>query len=54
MLYPQITFGSKANKQTFSSYSQKVLREILQAANSPSATITSTHRTPADQARAMV
>lgn len=49
----QINFGSNAKKANVTNFSLKVLEDILQAAGLSSATISSTSRTPADQARVM-
>jgi hypothetical protein len=49
----EIKFGPKAVKENVTNFSLKVLEDILQAAGLNSALITSTARTPADQARAM-
>lgn len=49
----EIKFGKNAKKENVTNYSLKVLEDILQAAGLSSALITSTARTPADQARAM-
>ncbi len=46
-------FGPKANKSVVSSHSIEVLTEILDEAGLGSCQITSTSRTPADQARVM-
>jgi len=48
-----IEFGAKAQRQAVSEHSLAVLRAILKAAGLTRALITSTSRTPADQARAM-
>lgn len=48
-----IIFGSKARKENVTNFSLKVFEDILQAAGLSSALITSTARTPADQARVM-
>jgi len=48
-----LTFGPRARQETVSDYSRGVLQDILKAAGVDSVTITSTARTPADQARAM-
>lgn len=50
---PTITFGTNANQAVVSDHSQTVLAEILNAAGLNSCRITSTSRTPADQARVM-
>lgn len=49
----EIKFGPKAVKANVTNFSLKVLEDILQAAGISSALITSTARTPADQARVM-
>ena len=49
----EITFGPNAKKENVTNFSLKVLEDILQAAGLTSALITSTARTPADQARVM-
>lgn len=49
----EIKFGAKAKKENVTNFSLKVLEDILQAAGLTSALITSTARTPADQARVM-
>ena len=49
----QIKFGPKAVKQNVTNFSLKVLEDIMQKAGISSALITSTARTPADQARVM-
>ena len=49
----EITFGQKATKENVTNFSLKVLEDILQAAGLSSALISSTARTPADQARVM-
>lgn len=48
-----ITFGPRANQATVSNYTRGVIKDLLQRAGVPSVVITSTARTPADQARAM-
>lgn len=48
-----ITFGPDANQAVVSAFSRQVLEDILKAAGLNSAVITSTARTPGDQARAM-
>ncbi len=48
-----ITFGSRANSSILSEYTVTTLKGILAAAGEKSALITSTIRTPADQARIM-
>ena len=49
----EIKFGSNARKENVTNFSLKVLEDILQAAGLNSALISSTARTPADQARVM-
>jgi hypothetical protein len=49
----EIKFGSKARKENVTNFSLKVLEDIMQAAGISSALISSTSRTPADQARVM-
>ena len=49
----QITFGESARADCFTAYSEKVLRDILCAADLKSCTISSTSRTPEEQARVM-
>lgn len=49
----EIKFGPKAVKQNVTNFSLKVLEDIMQKAGISSALITSTARTPADQARVM-
>ena len=49
----EIKFGSKAKRENVTNFSLKVLEDILQKAGLSSALITSTARTPADQARVM-
>ena len=53
MAQPSISFGPKANKAVVSVHTLGVLTEILTAAGINSCLITSTSRTPADQARIM-
>lgn len=53
MSQPSIKFGPKANQAVVSVHTLGVLTEILSAANLGSCLITSTSRTPADQARIM-
>jgi hypothetical protein len=48
-----LTYGPNANPAAVSAHSQTVLGEIMAAAGVTSAQITSTARTPEDQARAM-
>ena len=49
----EIKFGPKAVKQNVTNYSLKVLEDIMEKAGISSALITSTARTPAEQARVM-
>lgn len=49
----EIKFGKNAKKESVTSFSLQVLEDILQAAGLNSAVISSTARTPADQARVM-
>jgi hypothetical protein len=49
----EIKFGSNAKKENVTNFSLKVLEDILQKAGLTTATISSTARTPADQARVM-
>ena len=49
----EIKFGPKAVKENVTNFSLKVLEDIMQKAGISSALITSTARTPADQARVM-
>ncbi len=49
----EIKFGSNAKKENVTNFSLQVLEDILQAAGLTSAIISSTSRTPADQARVM-
>ncbi|MCA1619982.1 MAG: hypothetical protein LC795_11840 [Acidobacteria bacterium] len=49
----EIKFGSNAVQANVTNFSLKVLEDILQAAGLSGALITSTARTPADQARVM-
>jgi hypothetical protein len=49
----EIKFGSNASKDNVTNFSLKVLEDIMQAAGVSSCTISSTARTPADQARVM-
>jgi hypothetical protein len=49
----EIKFGPNAVQENVTNFSLKVLEDILQAAGLNSALITSTARTPADQARVM-
>ncbi|HZG52497.1 MAG TPA: hypothetical protein VEZ40_10210 [Pyrinomonadaceae bacterium] len=53
MPQPAIKFGSKANQAVVSVHTLGVLTQILNAANLDSCLITSTSRTPSDQARIM-
>jgi hypothetical protein len=53
MAQPSINFGPKANQAVVSVHTLGVLTEILNNANLASCMITSTSRTPADQARIM-
>jgi hypothetical protein len=48
-----IVFGPKANQTDLTPYSRQVLEDILRAAGLKQATISSTSRTPAEQARVM-
>jgi hypothetical protein len=48
-----IKFGANAKKENVTNFSLQVLEDILQAAGISSAVISSTSRTPADQARVM-
>ena len=50
---PSLTFGKDAVPGAVSSFSQNVLKEIMSKVGISSATISSTARTPASQARAM-
>jgi len=49
----EIKFGPKAVKQNVTNFSLKVLEDIMEKAGISSALITSTARTPAEQARVM-
>jgi hypothetical protein len=49
----EIKFGKNAKKENVTNFSLKVLEDIMQAAGLSSALISSTARTPADQARVM-
>lgn len=49
----EIKFGKNAKKENVTNFSMQVLEDILQAAGLNSALISSTARTPADQARVM-
>lgn len=53
MSNPTITFGANANPDVVSAHTRTVLTGILNAAKLSSCRITSTSRTPADQARVM-
>lgn len=53
MSQPTINFGANANQTVVSALTMKILREILSHAGLNACTITSTSRTPADQARVM-
>ena len=53
MAQPSISFGPKANQAVVSVHTLGVLTEILNTAGIGSCLITSTSRTPADQARIM-
>ena len=53
MSEPSITFGPRANQAVVSVHTVSVLTDILRAASLASCQITSTSRTPADQARIM-
>ena len=53
MSQPTISFGPNANQSVVSPTTKNILREILSHAGLDSCLITSTSRTPADQARAM-
>jgi RHS repeat-associated protein len=48
-----INFGDNANRMVVSQYSINMLSDIMRASGNPNVTITSTMRTPEDQARAM-
>src|SRR5437870_10284006 len=50
---PKIKFGKTARKENVTNFSLQVLEDILQAAGGGGALISSTARTPADQARVM-
>jgi hypothetical protein len=50
---PEIKFGPNAKKENVTNFSMQVLEDILQAAGISSALISSTARTPTDQARVM-
>ncbi len=49
----EIRFGSKAKKESVTNFSLQVLEDILQAARLSGALISSTARTPSEQARVM-
>jgi uncharacterized protein (TIGR03000 family) len=49
----QISFGKEANQAVVSDKSRGIIKDLLRAAGQAQVTITSTARTPADQARAM-
>lgn len=49
----EIKFGKNAKKENVTNFSLQVLEDILQSAGLSTALITSTARTPADQARVM-
>lgn len=49
----EISFGKNAKKESVTNFSLQVLEDILQAAGLTSALISSTARTPAEQARVM-
>jgi hypothetical protein len=49
----KIIYGANARQEFVSDYARKVLEEILKSAGLTGCLITSTARTPADQARAM-
>ncbi len=53
MSQPTINFGSNANQTVVSTHSKTILTEMLNHAGLGSCLITSTSRTPADQARVM-
>lgn len=53
MSEPVINFGPKANKSVVSNSTLDLVNKMLKEAKVSSCTITSTSRTPADQARAM-
>ena len=53
MSQPTINFGPNANQAVVSAHSKTILREILSHAGLDECLITSTSRTPADQARIM-
>lgn len=49
----RVEFGARANRAVVSSKSMRIFKELLRVAGQPTASITSTARTPADQARVM-
>src|SRR5437763_6150007 len=49
----EITFGKNAKKENVTNFSLQVLEDILQASGLSGALISSTARTPAEQARVM-
>jgi hypothetical protein len=49
----RVTFGQHADPHALTAYSQRVLADILQTAKLTSAQVSSTSRSPADQARVM-
>ena len=49
----EITFGPKAKKENVTNFSLKVLEDVMQAAGINTAVISSTSRTPTEQARVM-
>src|SRR6185369_15345312 len=53
MSQPTINFGSNANQRVVSTHSKNILTEILNHAGLDTCLITSTSRTPAEQARVM-
>lgn len=53
MSEPTISFGTNANQDVVSDRSRTIIKDILTDAGLGSCNITSTSRTPADQARAM-
>lgn len=53
MSQPIFNYGSNANQAVISSYTMEVLTDILTAAGLNACLITSTSRTPAEQARVM-
>lgn len=50
---PRIIFGPSAKPAVVSTYTRNLVRSLLKAADCPSCVISSTSRTPAEQARAM-